>query len=336
MKALLALPVSVCLILLFSCDKDDSTIYFPEEVKFDVTARLLEGKKISAIDFDNNGIAIIGSGSTVYFNSKSGLTSYEISFEVLDLATAPDNSVWVGTNGGLVHLSDGDITLYNNASSGLPRDYVSNVEVSPEGVVWFSSCAHQLGGLGIYDGRRFTFLTPENSPLNQNIITDIEISPDGDVYIATDGTVGKTNIYRISNGSWECLGDEEGTFYWTMSFALDLEENIYLVEDFSLSSTMRKNQMHVYRSGNWEKLNTDEHQVFTFFSAIKADKRNYCWVTTMQEPGPGLLVYDGMQFHESPAGLIPDGLISVIEADRENNIWVGTNSDGIFILNQGF
>jgi len=47
---------------------------------------------------------------------------------------------------------------------------VNEVEVAPNGKVWFGSCAHNLGGLMCYDNGTFSLYTPENSMLNQHVI----------------------------------------------------------------------------------------------------------------------------------------------------------------------
>jgi len=318
-----------------SCQKDDLVNSFPPEVSFDISQRLLEGQPITCIDFDRDGNAYIGSGTMLFHSDGNDLKNYDIGSSIIDLAVAPDQTVWIGTkDSGLCHLTGEQLEYYTTENAGLPRDLVMNVEAAPDGKIWFASCAHLLGGLGIYDGRKFTFLTPENSPLNQNIIADIEIDDEGSVYIATAGTVGRTNIYRIRDNSWECLGNEEGTFYWVFSFTISPSGTIYLVEDFSLSSSFRTNRLLRLEDDEWENIDLGDDQQISFFSAIKADKRDYCWLTTSRGNGLVLYVYNGKSCVSSPQGLITGNIITAIETDNENNIWIGTYTDGIFILNQ--
>lgn len=331
-------PLSFLILLLLpvlSCEEDNNPDRYSAEIRFDVSSRLLQGKPVAAIDFDGEGQPVIASGTKIYIQSAHELKSIEIGFRVLDLAVAHDNTIWIGTDGGgLGHVTGSQVTWYNKSNAGLPRDVVLEVEVASDGTVWFASCAHLLGGLGSYNGGQFRFYTPENSPLNQNIITDIETGSDGSVYIATSGTVGKTNIYRLHDNSWDCLGNEEGTFYWASSFTLSPKGTIYLVEDFSLSSTMRQNRVHLYGSGSWQILESGTNPAIAPLGAVKADKRNYCWVNSIGEDGPGLMVFNGKEWHRSPGGLIPESFVTTIETDEENNIWIGTYSDGVYILNQ--
>lgn len=321
------------LLLTVSCQKDDLISNFPASVSFDISGRMLEGKHISCMDIDTKGNICIGSDKELYFINNSDQKSYSLDFPILDLAIAPDGSIWIGTNGGgLGHFTGKGFTWYTKANAGLPRDYIRNVEIEPNGKVWFSSCAFRLGGLGVFDSKKFEFFTPENSPLNQNMIEDIEIDQDGKVYIATTGTVGKTNIYRISDKSWDCLGDEKGIFYWVFSFTVGPSGIIYLVEDFSLSSSFRSNNLFRFEDNKWQKI--DDIPRISFFTRLKADKRNYCWLAGYGDHSAILHVYNGESWLNSPEDIFPDDYITTIETDSDNNIWVGTSQNGVFIINQ--
>jgi len=327
--------IILLVLLTVSCQKEDYINEFPAKVRFDITDHLLEGRRISCIETGNGGEVYIGSGKDLYIFDGSVQKTYTLDFSIMDVAIAADQSLWIGSdNGGLGHLENGNITWYNSTNAGLPRDFVRHVKVAPDGKVWFTSCAFRIGGLGVYNGKKFEFLTPDNSPLNQNIIEDLHIDGEGRVYIATTGTVGRTNIYRITNNSWECLGNESGTFYWIFSFALGEDEKIYVVEDFSLSSAMIGNRFHVYDNEKWNIIEPAEGQQFHGFGAIAADKRNFCWLPGNTGNSAILNVFTGKTWISSPAGHFPDDIFTCISADKNNNILVGTYQNGVFVLNQ--
>ena len=241
----------------------------------------------------------------------------------------------LGSNGkGLGCFSNGNLKWYNSENAGFPRDYVWSVAIGQNGKIWFSSSAHKVGGLGIYDGKRFEFMTPENSPLNQNLIEDIEADNEGRIYVATIGTVGRTNIYRISGNSWDCLGNEEGTFNWVYSFSVGPTGNIYLVEDFSLSSAMMTNRFYMFNGTGWQDIEPEESSALGYFSRIKADLRDYCWITAWLVPDKSISVFDGANWHYPPDDFLGDRRVTALEVDSENNIWIGTLNDGVLILNQ--
>ncbi len=71
-----------------------------------------------------------------------------------------------------------------------------------------------------------------------------------------------------------------------------------------------------------------------FFTALKADRRNYLWGATIEGNSYLLRVFDGISWVLAPAGLFSGDKITEIETDFDNNIWIGTGRNGIFILRQ--
>jgi len=317
--------------------KEDTLKNYSPEVSFDITSRLLEGKHIDCIEPDYKGNIWIASGKELFYKNGSEEKTYTLDFPVLDISIAGDETLWIGTNGGgLGNLTKNGITWYTKANSGLPRDYVSNVEVGWDGRIWFSSCAHDLGGLVVYDGKEFKQFTPDNSKLNQNVIDDIGIDHNGSIYVITLGKVTRTNVYRFSGNSWKCLGNENGTFYWVIGFTVGPAGIIFLQEDFGLSSSLdNSNALFEYRDKSWQKLEADfMSSRLAFFTAIKADRRNYCWAASIDGNSYVLHVYNGNSWETAPAELFLGDRITTIETDNDNNIWIGTDRNGVFILKQ--
>ena len=240
--------------------------------------------------------------------------------------------MWIGTKeGGLGHLTQDGITWYNKANSGLPRDYIKNVKIGPDGRIWFSSGAFNYGGLVVYDKGDFEIFTPENSLLDQHIVVDIDIDQIGNVYIVTGGKVGQTNVYRITGKSWDCLADG---IYWVSAFSVGPTGSVYLVVDMSLSSYSPSSNSLLKYSNEWQRIETDFKTSTSFGYSIKADNRNYCWVAGFKENYTVLHVFTGESWEESPKGLFPEDYFTTIETDSDNNIWIGTARNGVFIINQ--
>jgi len=318
--------------------KEDTLKSYSPSVRFDITGRLLEGKRIDCIEPNYKGNTWLASGQEL-FHYKNGTleNSYTLDYSIYDISIAGDESLWIAAGaGGLGHLTIDGINWYTKANSGLPRDYITNVEVGLDGRVWFSSAAHDYGGLVVYDGNKFDLFTPDNSILNQHVIDDIDIDHFGAIYVMTLSTVNKTNIYRISGDSWECLGNENGTFYWVTVFTVSPTSTIYLIEDFMLSSsTVDTNKLYVYKNNEWKRLKPDfMTSRLPFFTAFKSDRRNYCWAVNIEGNSYVLHVYNGSTWEQPSPGLFNGDKITTIETDFENNIWIGTAKNGVFILKQ--
>ena len=234
------------------------------------------------------------------------------------------------------HITKDGISWFTVANSEISRDYITNVEVGLDGRVWFSSGAHDYGGLVVYDGKKFDLFTHDNSMLNQHVIDDIGIDHDGAIYVMTLSKVNKTNIYRISGDSWECLGNENGTFYWVTVFTVSPSSIIYLIEDFMLSSSSADStKLHVCKNNEWKRLKPDfMNSRLSFFTALKADRRDYCWAADIEGNSYLLHVFNGSGWESAPPGIFNGDKISTIETDFDNNIWIGTSQNGVFILKQ--
>lgn len=309
---------------------------YPPEVSFEVTGLMFEGKQIDCIEPGYNGNTWVASGNELYHIKDGVQKTYTLDYPIEDISIAGDENLWIATNGGgLACLSESGVTWYNQENSGLPRDEIFNVEVGLDGRIWFSSGALDMGGLFVYDGRSFTMYSPENSILSQHTIGDILIDHEGSIYVNTSGRVGSYGIYRISNNSWDCLGSK---FYWIQQYTVGPDGDIYVYVDYSLSSGPIPDDVfnfYKYDGNEWDKILPDfPDPSFIYFTAMKADKRSYCWAGRMTGESSRLYVYDQESWIEAPEELFINDKITTIETDSENSIWIGTANNGIYILNQ--
>jgi ligand-binding sensor domain-containing protein len=313
--------------------KEDTLKEYSPEIKFEISGRLLEGKRISCIEPNYKGNTWIASGSDLYYFKGDQEKIYNIDYTIRDISIAGDETLWIATSGGLGHISDGEIKWYTTENYDLPRNSMFTVEVGRDGRIWFGSCGSDLGGLIVYDGIKFEMYTPDNSILNQHVICNIEVDHNGSVYVVSQCYVNSSKVYRIKNNSWDCLGD---TFYYITSFTVGPESVIYLLEDFALSSELfNTNTFYEFRNDQWRKLAAGFMIWTTPVTAIKADRRNYCWAAVIEISGDySLYVFDGAKWVKCPEDLFYGDMITTIRTDQDNNIWIGTANNGVFILEQ--
>ena len=302
----------ICIALfLFSCKKDGLTYKEFAPINFDVSKRILEGEKIECVDFDPDGNAWIGAGSSLVFYDGNRTKKYEGGSEILDISVGPDGKVWIATKEqGLALFSDGKFTFYTMQNSGLPRDLILAVEAAPDGSVWFSSSAHMFGGLMHFDGKKFELFTPENSPINQNLILDLKADINGNIFFSTEGTVTETKVFMIDQHKNITALGGDASFYWISALDVNSKSEAIVATDHSLSSCMGcyTNDLIIYRNGKWNKIEAEFE--WDFFNRMFVDKRDYIWVQgSMPGNYQSYFVYDGRKWYRSKKDQLPDAFI---------------------------
>jgi len=322
-------------LILFSCNLDEYSGVSGSAIQFDVSGWVMNGENITCLDFDPDGNAWIGTGTSLVFYDRKRTQRYDAGSEILDISVSADGKVWLGTRDkGLACLEDQKFKFYTVANAGLPRDLILAVETTPDGSVWFSSSAHRLGGLMHFDGKKFELFTPENSPLNQNLILDLKADKNGNIFLTSAGTVTQAKVFMIDNRkNWKVPGGET-EFYWIASIDVNSKSEPVVATDHSLSSCMGcySNDVVIFRGGKWEKLNKDFE--LSFFNRMFVDKRDFIWVQgSLDGDYNGYLVFDGKKWHRSKKDQIPDVFIHSVSVDLQNNLWFCSN-EGIFVLKQ--
>ena len=177
------------------------------------SSTLRKGKRSGALWVATRG------GGVSRFDGEDWLTYTEahglVDNIVYGIATAPDGSVWVGTQGGAGHF-DGTAWSSYTAADGLGGDVVWYLALTPDGDVWFSTHA---GGVSRYSPGSKTWRTygsKDGLPLpNARFLT---VAPDGALWLH----IGYDHVYRFDGTTWR-LAYEVGGGRWVcdMAFATD-------------------------------------------------------------------------------------------------------------------
>ena len=119
-----------------------------------------------------------GEAWSVYPRELLGLTQNTTSELIYAGDRAPDGTLWIGSGKGVFHLdpATGVFTQHTRASSALPSNDVTHVEVAPDGTAWvatFDSVYPYPGGLThLFPGGSRTYHTG-NSPLPHDQIWEL-------------------------------------------------------------------------------------------------------------------------------------------------------------------
>jgi signal transduction histidine kinase/ligand-binding sensor domain-containing protein len=147
---------------------------------------LVEARDRSIFAGTKNGFSRIRSGEVDSFRSQDGLSQST----VYAIFEDREGTLWVATKHGLNQFVDG-LTMPYTTSEGLPSNNAGPVLQDRHGTVWVGTLG---GGLGRYDGHRFTALTTRNG-LSSDVIYTLAEDRAGDLWAGT-----AAGLDRLRNG----------------------------------------------------------------------------------------------------------------------------------------
>lgn len=225
--------------------------------------------------------------------------------------------MWIGTSGGLIKLNNisRDKIVYNKAIAGFPGNYITSVKKISNGNIWVGT---KNGGLGKFDGQIWSSINAVNSALPVDYITSLSPGNNQDLWVATwgGGLVKKNNnsltIYNIFNSV--------------------IPSNFITLIDF-YSPGPAVNLALPYL--DWFDFNGTEGSFFhnenyNFnISAIINDRQNYFWIANRNYLSGYFIPNMNEQYHFSFP--VFDDYINILSEDSLNNIWLGTQNNGVFL-----
>lgn len=112
---------------------------------------------------------------------------------ITSLTTAPDESLWLGTSSGILHVTDSSMVRYRK-EDGLSDNLFYDVFTDAEGNIWMASDAQ---GIFRFSGAPFVSLD-ENSGLPSAQVMSIAATPDGTLYLGTYDA----GLFTFKNGAF--------------------------------------------------------------------------------------------------------------------------------------
>lgn len=221
--------------------------------------------------------------SDLHSSGSQGIAHQAVLSLALDKRTG---DLWVGTMGGLSHISAGRIDNFTQLNSGLTNDIVYGVGVQGE-FVWTATAAG-ASRLNTRTGQ-WSLFNERNTPMRE--IWTYAVSPAEDkVYYAVWG--GGVLEYTVATGRWIDYNDPDG------------ENEIVLMKDQGLIHEITTSLSYVdkilwvatyfgasrYDGRYWHNfLKKDSGLPSNFVNQVKAVDANRAWFSTDK----GLAYYDG-------------------------------------------
>jgi pimeloyl-ACP methyl ester carboxylesterase len=186
----------------------------------------LAGNFITAIAFEPNGSAWIGTTEGATHISNAGWTSYTRAHGLGDsfitaITAAPDGRIWFGTQSGGVSVLDPTaktFSTFNLGNSDIPSNFITALAVDTQNQVWIGTLADSIAQFDAAQNSwtQFEFPVPEITALGldfENI--PLVGTPNGVYHLngsewVRDNTVGNANVRRIDafDGEWYLTTDD--------------------------------------------------------------------------------------------------------------------------------
>jgi ligand-binding sensor domain-containing protein len=242
---------------------------------------LVDGERVWA--GTENGLALYEGGKWKVFNTADGLAHRAVLSLALDKRSG---DLWVGTMGGLSHVSAGRIDTYNQLNSGLSNDVVYGVGVQGD-YIWTATAAG-ASRLNTRTGQ-WSLFNERNTPMYEIWTYAVSVGPDK-VYYAVWG--GGVLEYDLKTERWKDYNDPDG------------ETEIVLFKDQGLIHEITTSVSYVdkvlwvatyfgdsrYDGRNWHNFMTkDSGLPSNFTNQVKALDANRAWFSTDK----GVAYYDG-------------------------------------------
>lgn len=192
---------------------------------------------------------------------------------------------------------------------GLPQMSVMAIERDSEGFMWFAT----RSGLCRYDGAEFVVFNQSNSALLENYVSKLTADRNGNLWIGTtnglnrmDVNTGEISRYRISGGIRSLIRDSRGRIWGSNSkvlFMVDpVTDGVFSV-DVALTPI-----------------------------CLAELPDTSCFLAGTAK---GLFVLNRQDGAMAEVRSFPSDLnIQTVLRDRRSNYWVGTRSDGLFLLDR--
>ena len=227
---------------------------------------------------------------------------------------------WFGTyNGGLYKYDiKADSMLIYDKRDGLAKNFITCITDDNRGNVWVGTFG---GGVSVYTGKGIKNYSTENG-LSDNFVKCIVEDREGNILIGT-----QDQGLSIFKGDQFMTLDREGGLLNANVWAIHKYQDKYWFgtnEGIAVFDSSKKagKKLHFY--------NQDNSTIPNKIRSFKEDAGHNLWIGT---DGGGLLKYvnkTGRFIYDSylNRNLYRDGIITALEIDKNNHLWIGTN-DGL-------
>ncbi|MDA3867303.1 MAG: SpoIIE family protein phosphatase [Salinivirgaceae bacterium] len=281
------------------------------------------------------------------YNENSGLAD-DI---VLAIDTDESDNLWFGTHKGLSFFNRFGFLNFT-IEDGLSSNYISDVLVARNGIVWVAT---NDGGLNLFDGEQFVVW--DEAVGMGNFVTSLYEDYSGRIWIGTHRNglyvFDQNKLYHrtkseglLSNRVLDIDGNKQGDVAIAYDKGLDIQTDSTLIRYTVAQGLPDPNIKKVYFDNDNDLmlgtdvgfvriakdgvtyLNTNHGLSTNQILAILKDDSGVYWLGTW---GGGLNKYDGYSFlHLGKEQGLPSNIVPAMAMCAEGRVWFGTYDDGFF------
>ena len=231
------------------------------------------------------------------------------------IASAPNGTMWIGTDYGLASYDGSSWTVYNTMNSGIPDNSIRSLLIDGN-IIWVGTF---MGGLARFDGTTWNIYNTINSFIPDDFVRSLARDAAGNIWVGTIGGLGlfdgttwtmfnMSNTPLLSNNISGLWSDSNGTIVGTINGGVGF-----------------------YNNGSW--------QHFTIWNSNLPD--NSClgvirdttgtpWFST---PANGLSAYVGgvqfLTFSTITSGIASNSTTGLAYRPQSDEIFLGSSNAGL-------
>ncbi|HOZ15017.1 MAG TPA: two-component regulator propeller domain-containing protein [Tenuifilaceae bacterium] len=232
--------------------------------------------------------------------------------------------LWVGTESGVARFNGGQFQVFDK-SSGLPGNITRTIVEGTDGNIWVGTDK----GIGVFNGKVWKTITAKDG-LKGSAVTKLVKDKDGKMWVATSDSGINIITLRADSTLIDYINERNGL---AANFVLDI---LHSSDGSTWVAMIGGASIITFVDGKPKIQNLESIASIpsNLFSCIAEDKKGDIWLGTL-DAGAFLLSKKNNRFSVTPYGEqkgIVDSRIWDIYCDVDNQVWFGTNDNGLYHL----
>ncbi len=271
------------------------------------------------ICYDNNNIWCSTWDGFIKFDG-AVWTEYSLLAENYVIIEDHSGNIWIGSN-NLTKVVGDSIIQYPNSLVDHPK----SLAVDPENNIWVAS----NGLFKFCNGNYVEYYDSLNSPLIYPWVFNILSDNNGKIWgLNKDPYTKEQLVFSFDGTNWETFTEYLPNF-WHASMAFDSNNNLWFCNTDFYGFT---NTLIEFDGSNWNQYPIPDSLGLYFPTAVTIDNLNRIWIVS----DGSFILFNGTEFikvsDEYPG--FEQIYVTGIAIDDNNNKWLSTFEDRIFIYNE--